>query len=113
MDGKNKVFLLGSEGCGNGDSDIGFEILFGLFRALSNRDERPEAVIFWNTAVNLLAEGSPMIPHLRQLEEKGVKLLAGKLCVNELGLADRINIGKVASLNEILDLLLNNEVVSL
>lgn len=110
---KSKIFLLGSEGCGQGDSDLGFEILFGILSTLSDRNDRPEAIIFWNTAVNLIADGSPMIPHLRRLEEKGVKLLVGKLCVNELGLVGKISVGKVASLSEILDLILNKDVVSL
>jgi hypothetical protein len=110
---KGKVFLLSSESCGQGDSDLGFEILSGLLRAFPNRRDMPEAIIFWNTAVNLLAEGSPMIQPLRRLEEVGVKLLAGRLCVHELELDDKIRIGEIANLNEILDLIMNNDVVSL
>lgn len=81
---KGKVILLNSEGCGTADPDIGYELMARLLEALPRREDRPSAIIFWNTAVKLLDKGSPMLPHLRRLEELGVKLLAGKLCVSEL-----------------------------
>jgi hypothetical protein len=110
---KGKVLLLNSEGCGTSDSDLGFSILVALLEALPKREDRPAAIIFWNTAVNLLVEGSPMLDRLRRLEESGVQLLIGKLCVNELQLADKIAVGKVVGLGEILDIILHNDVVSL
>ena len=110
---KGKVLLLNSEGCGTADADLGFQIVMALFEALPQREDRPAAIIFWNTAVNLLVNRSPVLPHLRRLEEQGVQLLAGKLCVSELELTDKIAVGKIASLGEILDLILHNDVVSL
>jgi hypothetical protein len=110
---KGKALLLNSEGCGTADSDLGFQIAMALFEALPQREDLPAAIIFWNTAVKLMAKGSPLLPHLKRLEEKGVQLLAGKLCVNELELTDKIAVGRVASLGDILDVILHNEVVSL
>jgi hypothetical protein len=60
-----------------------------------------------------LAEGSPSVPRLKALERKGVQLLAGQLCVNELELTGKIAVGKVATMGEILDLILHHEVVNL
>ncbi|MFC1990067.1 hypothetical protein ACFLVW_05875 [Chloroflexota bacterium] len=110
---KERVILLGSEGCGTGDADLGFEILATLLETLPKREDRPAAIICWNTAVKLLAEGSPLLPKLKRLEENGVSILAGKLCVEDLDLTDKISVGKVATLGEILDLILHNDVVSL
>lgn len=111
---KGKVLLLGSdEGCGSGDANLSFEILINLMEALAQREDAPVAIICWNTAVKLLAEGSPLLHHFRRLEEKGVHFLAGQLCVAELGLTGKIAIGKSATINEILDLILRNDVISL
>jgi len=111
---KGKVLLLGTdEGCGSGDATLGFEILINLMEALAKREDNPTAIICWNTAVKLLAEGSPLLPHFKSLEEKGVHFLAGQLCVAELGLTDKIAIGKPATINEILDLILHNDAISL
>jgi hypothetical protein len=50
---------------------------------------------------------------LKRLEEKGIKLLAGQLCVRELELMDKIAVGKMATMDEILDLILHHEVLAL
>lgn len=110
---EGKVILLSSEGCGSGDAELGFEILSVLLEALPEREDRPIAIICWNTAVKLLTEDSPLLARLRRLEEKGVSILAGQLCVRELGLTGKIAVGKSATLGEILDLILNNDVISL
>lgn len=109
---KDKVIVFGSEYVGRGDDTLGFEILITLLDALIKRDDRPKAMIFWNTAVKLLVEGSPAFPRLKALEEKGVSILAGKLCLNDLCISDTI-VGKPSSMDEILDLLLHNEVINL
>jgi len=110
---EGKVLLLSSEGCGYGDAALGFEVLGTLLETLPQREDRPAAIVCWNTAVNLLTESSPLLPRLRRLEEKGVQILAGQLCVSELGLADRIAVGKAATMGGILDLILHNDVISL
>jgi hypothetical protein len=110
---KRKVLILGSESIGLGDETLGFEILVNLLETLSKREDGPAVIICWNTAVKLLAEGSPLLPHFKRLEEKGVKLLAGQLCVKELELTGKIAIGKMATMNEILDLILYNDVLTL
>ncbi len=113
MDTRGKVFLIGSESIGRGDDDLGYEIWMSMLKTLVERKDRPIAIVFWNTAVKLLAEGSPSVPSLRALEEKGVQLLVGQLCVRELELTGKMAVGKLATMDEILDLILNHEVVNL
>ncbi len=110
---KKKVFLLGSEGCGAGDPDLGYEIMTVVLGALAEREDRPAAIICWNTAVKLLVEGSPVVPKLKAIEEKGTKILAGQLCVNMLQLEGKLAVGEVATLGQIFDLILHEDVVSL
>jgi len=110
---KGRVLLFSSEGCGHGDADLGFEILATLLEALPKREDTPAAIICWNTAVKLLTEDSPLLARLKLLEERGVSVLAGKLCVEDLGLEGEIAVGKVATMGEILDLILHNDVISL
>jgi hypothetical protein len=110
---KKKVFLLGSEGCGAGDPDLGYEIMTVVLGALADREDRPTTIICWNTAVNLLAKGSPVVPKLKAIEEKGTRILAGQLCVNALQLEGKLAVGEVATLGQIFDLILHEDVVSL
>ncbi len=108
-----KIFLMGSETIGRGDDDLGFEIFMTMAKSLVTRDDRPQAIVFWNTAVKLLAVDSPAVPSLKALEAKGVQILAGQLCVKELELTDKLAVGKSATMDEIMDLLLHHEVVNL
>ncbi len=110
---KGKVFLLSSEGIGYGEEMLGYQILATMLESLGKRPDRPAAIVCWNTAVKLLAEGSPLVPHFKKLEEKGVDILSGKLCVRECELDGKIAVGKEATMDEILDLILHNEVIHL
>jgi hypothetical protein len=110
---KGKVFLLSSEGVGYGDNTLGYQVLAAMLESLNKRPHKPAAIICWNTAVKLVAEDSPLVPHFKRLEEEGVKILLGKLCVGECELIGKIAVGKEATMDEILDLLLNHEVVNL
>jgi hypothetical protein len=110
---KGKVFLLSSEGIGYGEDMLGYQILATMLESLTERVDRPAAIICWNTAVKLVAEGSPLVPHFKRLEEKGVDILLGRLCISECELTGKIAVGKEATMDEILDLLLHHEVVNL
>ena len=110
---EGKAILLSYEGCSGNDADLGFAILAKLLETLPDREDRPAAIICWNNAVRLLAEGSPLLTRFRRLEEKNVKILAGESCINELELVGKIAVGKSATLEEILDVILHNEVISL
>jgi len=108
-----KVLLLSSEGIGYGEETLGYQILATMLQSLEKRPDRPAAIVCWNTAVKLVAEDSPLVPHFKRLQENGVKILLGKLCVGECELTGKIAVGKEATMDEILDLILHHEVVNL
>jgi hypothetical protein len=107
---KRKVILLNSEYIGSGDETLGFEILMTLLNALLRKNEKPEAIILWNTAVKLMTGESPASGPLRELELAGVKILGGMLCLKDLCIVDAVVVGQAVTMDDILDLLLNNEV---
>jgi hypothetical protein len=112
VDFKRKVLLLNSESCG-ADPDLGYEILIQMLEALPDREDRPGAIILWNTAVKLIAPDSPLLLRFKKLEEKGVKILAGRLCAGEFCIADNIAVGEIASMDDLLDVILHNDIISL
>jgi len=92
---------------------LGYQILAVMLESLIKRPDKPAAIICWNTAVKLVAEGSPLVPHFKRLEEKGVNVLLGKLCIGECELDGKIAVGKEATMDEILDLILHHDVLAL
>lgn len=110
---KGKVILLNSEYIGREDETLGFEILMTLLNSLLKRNDKPEAIILWNTGVKLMTSQSPASAILRELELAGVKILGGVLCLNDLCIADAVSVGQAVTMDDILDLILHNEVISL
>ena len=109
--GLKKVILLTGESVGYGDTVIGYEVLATALEALLRRKEGlPAAIVCINTAVNIVSEDSPMVSRLKILEERGVQIIAGRYCVNEMGLTNKIAVGKVKTLTEIMDFLLSSDV---
>ena len=107
-----KVLLLGSETCGSGECDLGYEIMVNFLGSLADSPHRLKAIIFWNTAVHLVAQGSPVVPALKRLEQQGVEVLSGILCLENLGLMDKLAVGEPVKMPRIIDLLLSNEVIT-
>jgi len=110
---KEKIVLLNSEYIGQQDETLGFEILMTLLSSLVKRKDKPAAIILWNTAVKLMTGESPASGPLRELELAGVKILGGMLCLKDLCIVDGVVVGQAVTMDDILDLLLHNEVISL
>ena len=109
---EQKVFLFCREGVSGEDETLGFEIFMAMMESLAGREELPAAIVFWNTAVRLLTAASPVLKQLKALEKKGVALVAGKLCLSELGIP-KLAVGRAGTMDEILDLFQKYGVVSL
>ena len=60
-----------------------------------------------------MAKGSPAVRQLMRLEQQGVEILAGILCLEHLGLVDKIVVGLPTTMSRIKDLLLYSEVIAL
>jgi selenium metabolism protein YedF len=89
-----KVFLIQSEGLGRGEEQLGLLLMANFLRLLGESKEKPETIIFWNTGVRLVCEGSRVLDHLKKLEEQGVTILACTTCLEYFELEDKIVVGK-------------------
>ncbi len=67
---------------------------------------KPETIIFVNSGVKLVAEGSPAVAELEALHKEGVELLACGTCLNFFHLVDKVKVGQVSNMYAIADTLL-------
>jgi selenium metabolism protein YedF len=95
------VVILGSDTMGRGDDALGAKLVGSFLRALASHEPRPEAVVFYNSAVRLLAPESPHLEPLRALDDAGVDLLACITCLEHWKLAQRIAVGTISHMREI------------
>jgi selenium metabolism protein YedF len=101
----NATFVFGSDELGHGEPDLGRLLLQLMVRTLADGDPAPRRLIFLNTGVRLVCEGSPILDALRALEDKGVDLLACGTCLDYLGLLDLLRAGHVSNMHDIVGFL--------
>jgi intracellular sulfur oxidation DsrE/DsrF family protein len=110
---RQRLLLLGSEGMGRGDDGLGLTILRNFLKTLIGNPLRPEKIVCWNAGVKLLAQDSPVLGTLQDLEGIGVEIVACKTCVEFFGLSGKVKAGEVSTMPVITDLLLRNEVITI
>jgi selenium metabolism protein YedF len=109
----NKVFLVQSEGLGRGDEQLGSILMINFLRFLDESQDKPSSMIFWNTGVRLLCQGSIFLEPLKRLEKQGVELLACTTCLEYFDLTDKLAVGKPTNMVKTIQSMLDSDMVSL
>lgn len=109
----NKVILVSSNQLGKGDQELGEGILETFFTLLKQREDLPTAIFFMNSGVLTLTEQSLVSVHLKELESKGVDILACKTCVDYYQVEDQLIAGKISGMPTFIDLAATHEVITI
>lgn len=102
------VILVTSAGLGTtlpADADFGVEMLDKFFHTLERLADKPRAICFYTEGVKVLAVDSPVVLGLKLLESMGVAILACQSCVQRYGLQDRIAVGRIGGMPDIVQLM--------
>lgn len=110
---KNKVILVSSNQLGKGDLELGEGILETFFTLLKQREDLPTAIFFMNSGVLTLTEQSLVSVHLKELEAKGVDILACKTCVDYYQVENQLIAGKISGMPTFIDLAATHEVITI
>ncbi|ABS25785.1 sulfurtransferase-like selenium metabolism protein YedF [Anaeromyxobacter sp. Fw109-5] len=95
------VVIVSSEQMGGGDDGLGAKLLGSFLRTLVTVEPKPDAIVFYNAAVRLLGPGSTSLEALRQLDDAGVDLLACVTCLEFFELTEKLQVGHVSNMREI------------
>ena len=109
------VVFIGSDIIGRGENrELGGLLMHSFLNTIGSLTSRPESIVLMNSGVRLVVDDSPVLGELRQLEEKGVELLACGTCLSRLGLSDKVAVGQVSNMYTLASTLLGaGRVVSL
>ncbi|MBN1160831.1 MAG: sulfurtransferase-like selenium metabolism protein YedF [Dehalococcoidales bacterium] len=108
-----KTILVQSEVLGRGNDELGMLLMSKFLDLLNDSKTKPASLLFLNTGVKLVAEGSWALAHLKKLEEQGVQILACGTCLDFFGLTDKLKVGRPTDMLATIDSLLNSDVVCL
>ena len=96
------VILITNNGMGKGPQDLQLTLIGKYLELLDLQNDLPSAICFYTEGVRLVTEGSPVIEKLRVLEGKGVRLIVCSTCLNYFGLVEKVKIGIVGGMGDIL-----------
>lgn len=108
------VLTIASEILGRGDAELGHILIRSFLHTLGEVEPVPDTIIFINSGVKLVAEGSPALQDLQDLSKRGVDILACGTCLGHYALRDKLSVGEVSNMYTIAETILGaKKVISL
>ena len=101
--GNGYAVFIGKDVVGAGDRELGYNLMKMALYTLAQGDSVPAHVLFMNDGVKLPAgEEQQVIDSLMTLIEKGSLVLVCGTCLNYYGIADRLKVGIVSNMYDIM-----------
>ena len=99
------VVAVGSDRMGEGSEELGHILIKSFIFALTQLDDLPDKILFYNGGAKLTVEGSESLEDLRTLEEQGVEIMTCGTCLDYYGIKDKLAIGGVTNMYSIVETL--------
>ena len=107
----NTVVAIASEHLGHGEAELGKILMKGFLFAVSQLEELPKTILFYNGGAKLTVEGSASLEDLKNMEAQGVEILTCGTCLDFYGLKDKLAVGSVTNMYTIVEKLANADKV--
>ena len=99
--GGDWAVFVGRDIIGDGDRELGANLMRMFFYTLAQGEDKPGAVLFMNAGVKLPTLDEQVVEHLKALHEAGVEILVCGTCLNFYSLADQLKVGTVSNMYDI------------
>jgi selenium metabolism protein YedF len=103
---KKIVVYLNSHLLGMGDEALGSFLMKAFLKTLLELEKRPDRLILINSGVQLASEDSKILEILKTFSERGVEIVCCGTCIEFYGLKDRMGVGVISNMHDILQSLL-------
>ena len=98
-----RVVVVPSPVMGHGDDELGAILIKSFIFALTQQDDLPDCILFYNGGVKLTCEGSPVLDDLDKLASAGVEIYSCGTCLKNYGLEDKLAVGEVTNMYVIVE----------
>lgn len=88
---------------GSADLALQHKLFDTYLRLLVENNTLPAVICFYSDGVRLVVEGSPFLERLAQIEQKGVRLVICSTCLSYFGLSEKVRVGVVGGMADILE----------
>ena len=100
---KNTVVVISSNAMGHGGDELGVALMKGFIYALSQQEQLPSTILFYNGGASITCEGSVSLEDLKSMEAQGVEILTCGTCLNFYGLTEKLAVGNVTNMYTIVE----------
>ena len=97
------VIAVDSATMGRGNDELGKVLMKGFLFAVTQLDELPKTMLFYNGGATLTTEDSDSLDDLKSLEAQGVTIKTCGTCLNYYGLTEKLNVGEVTNMYDIVE----------
>ncbi|MDO4552500.1 MAG: sulfurtransferase-like selenium metabolism protein YedF [Bacillota bacterium] len=97
------VVAISSDCMGTGSDELGAALMKGFIYALAQQKELPKAILFYNGGARLTVEGAVSVEDLKGMEARGVEILTCGTCLNFYGLTEKLAVGAVTNMYDIVE----------
>ncbi len=99
----NTVIAVGSNCMGSGDDQLGATLMKAYLYAVSQQEQLPRTILFYNGGARLTVEGAVSVEDLKHMEAQGVEILTCGTCLNFYGLQDKLAVGGITNMYDIVE----------
>ena len=100
---KHTIVVVSSDRMGSGNDELGKVLIKGFIFAVTQLDELPEQMLFYNGGAVLTCEGADTLEDLKNLEAQGVEILTCGTCLDYYGLKEKLQVGSVTNMYAIVE----------
>lgn len=103
-DATDTVVFVAGDRLGDGDDELGRALMLSALKTLPKLPgEAPSHVLFMNAGVRFCCRGSAALRDLEELAAAGTDLLCCGTCLDWLELVEKLEVGRVSNMAEILE----------
>lgn len=99
----NWSIFVNKEIIGTGNEELGQSLMKMFLYTISEGEDLPKSILFMNGGVKVPTLNEQAVEHLKVLQDKGVELLVCGACLNFYGLEDKLEVGKISNMYDIIN----------
>lgn len=107
------TIVVSSDKLGNGDEALGEALMKSYLFALSEADIIPNNLVFLNSGVKLVVEGSLVLESIDKLKERGVSIYSCGLCLDFYKIKDKVQVGEITNMYAIIEMMNSSKTIKL
>ncbi len=97
------IILVTRNGMGEAEPALQQKLIQTYIKLLDENNLLMAAICFYADGVRLCVDGSPVLESLQSLERKGVRLILCSTCLNYYQLIDKVRVGIVGGMADIIE----------